>query len=321
MRLLVLAACFYGAIAFNVPHARDLAPRGALVEYAARPTRRPIAPLMSTEAEVDSQDPVRLSAEVDHQDQDGRTALQVAAGLGHPPVVKALIAAGADVNKPTKEGMTALMLAASVGNTEMVEILLDAGANPELQDGVGTTALLAAAYNGFPQVVEVLLQSTSESKPVAPEVLDNRDVGGDAVGEASAAIIQGVAGSVAGVNVRAAVEEALAGSPLVTNHLAAMTKQIAEPITEQLESMDKQIGSIDKQIETMDKQISDIAKMKSPRKARPPVVVDVALSRDKPKVHVCVRASGLNGSTCTLARCSCAAPPGRRRRRCRANAR
>ena len=278
MRLLVLAAFFYGAAAFNAPHARGLAPRGPRVEHAARPTRRPIAPLMSVE--VDSQDPVRLAAEVDHQDQDGRTALQVAAGLGHPPVVKALIAAGADVNKPTKEGMTALMLAASVGNTEMVEILLDAGANPELQDGVGTTALLAAAYNGFPEVVEVLLQTTAESRPVAPEVLDNRDVGGDAVGEASAAIIQGVAGSVAGVNVRAAVEEALAGSPLVTSHLAAMTKQIAEPITEQLENMDKQIGSIDKQIETMDKQIEDIARMKSPRKATRPIVVDVALSRD-----------------------------------------
>ena len=34
--------------------------------------------------------------------QDGRTALQVAAGLGHAPVVKKLIAAGADVNKPTR---------------------------------------------------------------------------------------------------------------------------------------------------------------------------------------------------------------------------
>lgn len=154
MRLLVLAALLFRAtvttaaafdVAFDAPRVRGLFPRGPRVEHATRLFRRPVAPLML--------------ASVDLQDQDGRTALQVAAGLGHPSVAKQLIAAGADVNKPTKEGMTALMLAASVGNTDMVEMLLDAGADMELQDEDGTTALMAASFNGFADVVETLLRS------------------------------------------------------------------------------------------------------------------------------------------------------------------
>jgi len=120
MRLLVLAALLFrgaaaGASAFETPRVRGLhQPRGPRAEHGTRRTRRPIAPLML--ASVDQQDQVRriarrhgarrpppLTALLPTSAlQDGRTALQVAAGLGHAPVVKKLIAAGADVNKPTK---------------------------------------------------------------------------------------------------------------------------------------------------------------------------------------------------------------------------
>ena len=119
MRLLVLAALLVrsaaaGASAFETPRVRGLHPRGPRAEHDTRRTRRPIAPLML--ASVDQQDQVRRIARrygarrppplttllPTSALQDGRTALQVAAGLGHPSVVKKLLAAGADVNMPTK---------------------------------------------------------------------------------------------------------------------------------------------------------------------------------------------------------------------------
>ena len=129
--LLVLALLFratHADAAFGAPRAQGLLPRGPRAGHAVRLPRRPIAPLTLRVASTDEQDPqvttqrVRrppLTPSVDRPAlrpslahhpsldpalQDGRTALQVAVGLGHAPMVKKLIEAGADVNKPTKVG-------------------------------------------------------------------------------------------------------------------------------------------------------------------------------------------------------------------------
>jgi hypothetical protein len=59
---------------------------------------------------------------------DGHTALMGAAGVGHTPAVRALIAVGADVNARTAKGETALKFAKDGGRTTTVELLRQAGA-------------------------------------------------------------------------------------------------------------------------------------------------------------------------------------------------
>src|ERR1041385_4838572 len=72
----------------------------------------------------------------------------------NPEVVKLLIDAKADVNAPEEEGSTALMLAAFVGNLEMVKMLVAAGADPKLQDEDGETAIVSARK--WPEIIKFL---------------------------------------------------------------------------------------------------------------------------------------------------------------------
>jgi uncharacterized protein len=69
-------------------------------------------------------------------------------------VVKLLIDAKADVNAQEEEGSTALMLAAFQGNLEMVKLLVAAGADPKLQDEDGETAIVSARK--WPEIVNFL---------------------------------------------------------------------------------------------------------------------------------------------------------------------
>ena len=55
-----------------------------------------------------------------------------------------LLQHGADVNAVNEQGFTALMMAAEVGDPALAELLLESGANPDLQDAQGRTALMFA---------------------------------------------------------------------------------------------------------------------------------------------------------------------------------
>ena len=87
-------------------------------------------------------------AAIDVPDEDGGTALMIAALKGHTPVVEALLGAGAAIDVPDEDGYTALMVAAGLGRTLVVEALLGAGADATVEDGYGTTALQYAAESG-----------------------------------------------------------------------------------------------------------------------------------------------------------------------------
>ena len=79
---------------------------------------------------------------------DGETALHVAARKGHTDKVRELLKTGADVNAWDKHRVTALHRAAWKGHTDTVRELLKNGADVNARDKYGQTALHRAAYRG-----------------------------------------------------------------------------------------------------------------------------------------------------------------------------
>lgn len=67
------------------------------------------------------------------------------ASIGHEKIVEKLLVAGANVDVQDNDGDTALILAAYVGREKIVEKLLAAGANVDVQNRNGETALSHAA--------------------------------------------------------------------------------------------------------------------------------------------------------------------------------
>ena len=93
---------------------------------------------------------------LDKFDEDGWTALMLAAVKDHVDVVKELVAASADVDKADNNGWTALMSAASKGHVDVVKALIAAGADKYSVDSYGRTALsIAKAKNNIDIVIEL----------------------------------------------------------------------------------------------------------------------------------------------------------------------
>ena len=110
---------------------------------------------------------LELGANVDYQNEEGRTALMVASSGGHEHIVPALIAARANVNVQDYYGNTALMIGLNFDSEndhfQVVELLLKENADPNLQNQDGWTALMVASRNGHYQVVELLLEKNANS--------------------------------------------------------------------------------------------------------------------------------------------------------------
>ena len=103
-------------------------------------------------------------AKVNHEDNDGWTALTLASYYEHSEVVKILLANSAEINHQTKRGDTALIVASEYGYLGIVKLLLtdNGGANLNLQNVRGHTALMTASYNEHPEVVNILLANSAE---------------------------------------------------------------------------------------------------------------------------------------------------------------
>lgn len=98
-----------------------------------------------------------VERDVDAIDENGRTALLFAAGLGSENCIRLLAEAGADLDKQDKEGFTALHIAAGYVKQGAVKALVELGANPEIEDSQGRIPIALA---------QDLLSKTSRSNPL-----------------------------------------------------------------------------------------------------------------------------------------------------------
>jgi ankyrin repeat protein len=105
-------------------------------------------------------------AQVEQQDNCGRTALFRAATNGHSEVCRTLIAYGARPNTACHDRLqTALGSAAAEGKENTVLALLELGADIEGTDSWMRTPLFRAAATGKIQVCELLLENYAEPNP------------------------------------------------------------------------------------------------------------------------------------------------------------
>lgn len=100
---------------------------------------------------------LRRKADVEAFNSDKCTSLIIAAYKGHLDVMKLLLARKADIEAASKNRCTALWVAASNGHTEAASLLLDQGASIEAVNNDNHTPLLVAAKNGHFEVVRLLV--------------------------------------------------------------------------------------------------------------------------------------------------------------------
>lgn len=91
-------------------------------------------------------------------DPRGNTYLHRAVTEGAKPfVIKFLLKRGVDIDARNDQGETALIIAAWYGREELVELLLKKGADPNVKTREGLTALNVAKVNGYDSIVKKLL--------------------------------------------------------------------------------------------------------------------------------------------------------------------
>ncbi|MFC3576275.1 ankyrin repeat domain-containing protein [Streptomyces yaanensis] len=105
---------------------------------------------------------LRTGADPESVDEEGQTALYLAAVSDAPGVVRLLLAAGADPDRLSAGADAPLCGAACGGHTEVVRALLEAGATPDLEEEYGFRALTWAVQRGHVAVVRALLAAGAD---------------------------------------------------------------------------------------------------------------------------------------------------------------
>ncbi|MBN3272997.1 ANR63 protein, partial [Polyodon spathula] len=100
---------------------------------------------------------------INSKTENGKTPLMFAICLPDPGLrmkfTRLLLEKGADVNCQEDHGRTALSLACEMGHLEVVKLLVQFSADPEIQDALGNNALMHAACSGHSQVLEFLIRA------------------------------------------------------------------------------------------------------------------------------------------------------------------
>lgn len=98
------------------------------------------------------------SADINAKDNNGNTALTLAAYYNNLDKVKQSIADGADVNAKNNSGNTALLWAAANKNLDMVKYLIEYGADINAQNNYGNTAFIRAVLSKNLDMVKYLIE-------------------------------------------------------------------------------------------------------------------------------------------------------------------
>jgi ankyrin repeat protein len=103
-------------------------------------------------------------AKIDVRDGIKRTALMYAASGPNVVTVAMLVKRGAGVNLTDGEqNWTPLMFAAAEGHTEVARILLGAGADPNAIDSDGDTSLMFAQGKGFKEIADMITEAKART--------------------------------------------------------------------------------------------------------------------------------------------------------------
>ncbi|MGQ8875445.1 ankyrin repeat domain-containing protein [Paenibacillus sp. TSA_86.1] len=120
--------------------------------------------LLSAAEAKDTEDIEKLlqeGAEVQAQDQSGRTALMIATYNQDTASVQKLIEAGADVNQQDDMLNSPFLYAGAEGYLDILKLTIQAGADPSITNRYGGTALIPASEHGYVDVVRELLTNTT----------------------------------------------------------------------------------------------------------------------------------------------------------------
>ncbi|CAG2159659.1 unnamed protein product [Oppiella nova] len=120
---------------------------------------------------------VKLGADLEMKDLEGRSPLHVSAWQGITHVVKTLIDCGADINAVDNEGRTALHMCAWNGHLEVVRLMIEAGADlNHVSTTQGATPLLIAAQQAHIETCSLLLNAGSDASHIDFYGRNARDV-------------------------------------------------------------------------------------------------------------------------------------------------
>ena len=113
---------------------------------------------------------VSRGSDVNAQDYEGETPLQVAALDDRVELARFLLERGAETEIRGPQARTALLFVArETGGVEMATLLLDHGAEVNLRDAGSETPLDLAAWRGFQELVELFLDRGAEFSGTGPE--------------------------------------------------------------------------------------------------------------------------------------------------------
>ncbi|KAJ3104271.1 hypothetical protein HDU96_008989 [Phlyctochytrium bullatum] len=105
-------------------------------------------------------------ADTEARNEDGYTALHIAASKGQTECIQVLLDAGADINAPDWEGNTPLGLATKAGTLDAAQILRDHGASAQYDIPLGVPPLYSAIGLGnYLHVGYLLFNGTDHCSP------------------------------------------------------------------------------------------------------------------------------------------------------------